>query len=275
MLEAKGYKDNCFATLTYNDENLPFVDTSLYGGPGPLPSLLPSDTQLWLKRLRKALSPITFRFFLAGEYGDENWRPHYHVALFNVPTCRRGVTGFGMVRGDWRKCCGVCQLVGETWGKGNIYLGTLEDHSAQYICGYVTKKMTRRDHWKLLGREPEFSRQSNRGGGLGKAFMWEYASELMRLGLDQSQGDVPVTLRHGRRELPLGRYLVRCLREMVGKEANAPASTIEKLHAELQPLRQTAFENSRSFKKEIQHAQAGQIASFHSRLKIFKRRGSL
>lgn len=275
MLEAAQYSENCFATLTYNDDHLPMVDTSLYGGPGPLATLAPNDTTLWLKRLRKAYAPHTFRFFLAGEYGEQTWRPHYHVALFGVPSCARGITGLGMSRPDWTRCCAACRVVGETWGKGNIFLGILEPDSAQYVCGYVTKKMTRRDHWKLLGREPEFSRQSNRGGGLGKSAMHEVASELMRFNLETRQADVPVSLTHGRRSLPLGRYLRRCLREMVGKEANAPQEVLDQMAEELRPLRETAFENSRSFKTEILSAQAATIASFHARLKIFKQRGSL
>lgn len=275
MLEAVQYEDNAFVTLTYDDEHLPMVDSSLYGGPGLLPSLSLRDTQLWHKRLRKRLAPFRYRYFLAGEYGSTTWRPHYHVALFGVPSCARGITGLGMVRPDWKRCCDACRLVGETWENGSVYLGVLEANSAQYVCSYVTKKMTRRDHWKLLGRDPEFSKQSNRGGGLGIGALDEIASEWLRLNLDDRQADVPVSLAHGRRELPLGRYLRRKLRARVGKEENAPQSTLDQMAEEMRPLREVAFENSRSLKSEILNAQAARVASFHARMKIFSQRGSL
>lgn len=71
--EAKLWKSNVFVTLTYNDEFLPAGGT-----------LCVRDTQLFMKRLRKSREPEKVRFFLAGEYGDENRRPHYHALLFNV-----------------------------------------------------------------------------------------------------------------------------------------------------------------------------------------------
>lgn len=270
MLEAAQWSDNCFATLTYDDEHLPTFNATAYGGPDVLATLAPVDTQLWLKRLRKALAPSRFRFFLVGEYGEESWRPHYHVALFNVPSCRRGSTGFGMVKPSWARCCASCQVVGETWGKGNVLLGSLEASSAQYICGYVTKKMTRRDDYRLLGREPEFSRQSNQNGGLGKSAMWEVASQLMAFNLDQTQGDVPVALRHGSRSLPLGRYLRRELRSMIGKEKNAPESTLEEIKEEMRPLREAAFEASEPLKAHYQESVQGKVLNFKSRSRIFK-----
>lgn len=73
--EAKLWKSNYFVTLTYNDEFLP-----------PGGSLSLRDVQLFMKRLRKAKNSTTdnpVRFFLGGEYGDTNRRPHYHALLFN------------------------------------------------------------------------------------------------------------------------------------------------------------------------------------------------
>lgn len=275
MLEAHQYSDNTFATLTYDDDHLPLMDTTPYGGPGVVATLAPLDTQLWLKRLRKALAPTRFRFFLVGEYGDETWRPHYHVALFNVPNCRRGQTGAGMGRPQWSRCCDSCELVGRTWGKGNVYLGTLEASSAQYVCGYVTKKMTRRDHPKLFGRDPEFSRQSNQNGGLGRSALHEVASQLMAFNLDTTQSDVPVALRHGSRTLPLGRYLRRELRAMIGKEKNAPQATLEKIAEEMRPLREAAFDASEPLKAHYQKSVEGKVANFHSRSRIFKGKRNL
>lgn len=240
MLEAAQYSANAFVTLTYDDAFLPLTCTML-------PTLVPEHPKNWLKRLRKHFPPEHVRFYLAGEYGDENFRPHYHVALFNVPTCARGRTRRrpGSSRPIWRGCCASCELVGETWGFGDVDLGILEDHSAQYVAGYVLKKMTHAQDPRLQGRYPEFSRQSNRNGGLGKDAMWEVASQLMRFNLDSTQVDVPSTLRHGAKERPLGRYLQQQLRKMIGKDEKAPEAIKQKYAAEMLPLR-IAAKNSAS-----------------------------
>jgi len=60
--EAKMHKENYFVTLTYDDTHLP-VDCGLNY----------RDIELFHKRLRKAVGP--FRFFVTGEYGEQNKRP--------------------------------------------------------------------------------------------------------------------------------------------------------------------------------------------------------
>ena len=70
VLEAKMHDENCFITLTYNDENLP----KDYG-------LCKEDLTLFFKRLRKNTGE-KIRYYAAGEYGDLYGRPHYHACLF-------------------------------------------------------------------------------------------------------------------------------------------------------------------------------------------------
>lgn len=223
MLEAACHRSSSFWTLTYSNENLRH---SMSG----LSSLEPADTQLWLKRIRKAVAPLSLRFYLVGEYGDQTWRPHYHVALFGYPSC----TG-----GRRTECeCSVCKLVRDTWGLGHISGGVLETASAQYLCGYVTKKMTKTDDVRLGDRHPEFARMSLRPG-IGAHYLHELASVIMEFDLADSEGDVPSSLRHGKRLLPLGRYLRRKLRTYVGMEENAPSHVLETLKAE---TLQTVFE---------------------------------
>lgn len=269
MLEAAQWSDNAFVSLTYEDQALTFV--------GDRPTLNYPDVQLFLKRLRKAYEPNRFRFYLSGEYGDETERPHYHAAFFNFPTCARGRTrrrfGFGD-RPIWRGCCAACELVGETWKLGDVDLGVLETSSAQYVAGYILKKMTHRQDFRLFGRDPEFS-QMSRQPGVGLSALHEVASEMLKFNLDITESDVPVTLRHGSRQLPLGRYARRKLREYIGKEANAPQETLEIQKEKLRPLREAAFNASRSFKKAVQEDQAGQLARYYAKSKIFKRRTKL
>lgn len=65
MLEAAQYEDNCFITLTYDDEHLPLGM-----------SLVPKDLQDFLKRFRSRIAPIKVRYYGVGEYGDQTQRPH-------------------------------------------------------------------------------------------------------------------------------------------------------------------------------------------------------
>lgn len=269
MLESVLYADNAFLTLTYSDLTAPmYLDRS---NGALLGTLFPPDVQNWLKRFRKLMSPLQFRFFAIGEYGEKTERPHYHVALFGYPTCQY----MGSRYKYYKDCCINCDRVRDSWGFGNVHLGTLETNSAGYIAGYVTKKMTSTDDIRLNGRHPEFSRSSNRGGGIGIGMMDEVASEFLALNLDVSEADVPSALRHGSRILPLGRYLKRELRKRVGRSPDAPPSVLQKIELELSPLREAAFNRSASLKEEVIKAADGKVASIEARQKIFKKRGTI
>ena len=79
MLESQVHADNCFVTLTYDDEHLPRPHR-----PGHwMPSLSPYHVTNFIKRLRRHYE-IPIRYFLAGEYGNDSQRPHYHLALFGL-----------------------------------------------------------------------------------------------------------------------------------------------------------------------------------------------
>lgn len=275
ILEAHQHEQNAFLTLTYDNEHMPKLG-SAYGKFSELGTLIPKHLQDFLKRFRKAIEPSKIRFYACGEYGDATERPHYHAIIFGFTTCLHGRTRrvLNTQRADWRRCCPQCQLVGNVWGLGDVDLGTVEVDSCQYVAGYVVKKMTRTDDARLNGRWPEFSRMSNRPG-IGADALHEVASELMRFNLDNTQADVPSALRHGKRELPLGRYLTRRLRKLTGKDEQAPAETLLKIEAEVQDVRKTAFDNSESFSSALQKANAGKVASFKARSNIFKTRKSI
>ena len=101
LLESYEYTDNVMITLTYDDEHMPRLDD----GRG---ILVPKDLQSWLKRFRKAIEPQRIRYFGVGEYGDESWRPHYHVIVFNYPNCAFGLSRYGKTRVN---CCVACDTV--------------------------------------------------------------------------------------------------------------------------------------------------------------------
>ena len=150
----------------------------------------------------------------------------------------------------------------------------LEVSSAQYVAGYVVKKMTAADDRRLCGRHPEFARMSNRPG-IGQAAMWEVASELLRYRLDERLPDVPLALNHGKKQMPLGRYLRRELRKMVGKLEETPIESLEAYKEEMRPVRETAFNASRSYKEVLLEVNKAKRQRSEARAKIFKGRRSL
>lgn len=274
MLEASQFSENAFVTLTYSDSCLPVV-ISPTSGLG-LGDLRPKHLQDWLKRFRKAIVPSKIRYYAVGEYGDESQRPHYHVALFNYPACRSAQTEYS--RDGSVRCCTYCQLVHETWGQGRVSLGKLEIGSAQYVAGYVTKKMTRFDDPRLADRQPEFARMSLRPG-IGAGFMDEVASTFLQFDLERSQADVPSALRHGGRTLPLGRYLRRRLRKLVGRDENAPQETLDEIAREMREVYEISSRNSQggevSPKKIAVKLGDQKVLQMEAKHKIFKERKTL
>jgi len=252
LLEQAVSSDSCFVTLTYNKENLPEGNT-----------LVPKDAQTWLKRLRKKIEPTRIRFYLCGEYGDNTQRPHYHVALF----------GIGL---EYSK------IIEDTWGKGFTYTGDLTKDSAQYIAGYVTKKMTSIYDPRLNGRHPEFARMSNRPG-IGANAMPQVADVLTTdygcNSIDRN-GDVPFNLKHGGKDLPLGRYLRSKIRQQLGyKETGATDEA--KLKFQVQMLAtfteelQKEENKNKSLQKILTDKHKPQILAIEAKSKIFNQRKSL
>lgn len=259
ILEAYQHEENAFITLTFDEDNYPEHH-----------SVERRTAQLFLKRLRKAYGG-RIRYFLVGEYGDETGRPHYHAALFGYSRCENGSTRYD--RSGNVKCCPNCHRVSDAWGYGRIQVAELEPQSMGYICGYVTKKMTKDDDPRLEGRLPEFATMSLRPG-IGYDAMHDLADVLMKFDLDLYD-DVPLELQHGKEKLPLGQYLRRNLRLMVGKDASTPDSTLEKYKEKLRPLRESAFNNSRSFKEEVLAASLGRRIQLEAKQKRNKDRKTL
>lgn len=230
ILEAMLHPSSVFMTLTYDDDHLP-ESNELIG------VLDASHTRNFIKSLRKVAPIGRIRYYLAGEYGDQTMRPHYHLIVFNFPLCSWG--GTRHYKNPGRGCCPTCDLVRRTWGKGNIELGDVTPESAQYTAGYTIKKMTRIDDARLQRGNawlpPEFSRKSLKPG-LGAGMMPYIAATPFIM--DWGGDDVPSSLRHGKKILPLGRYLKGKLREALQLPAGMPKAEQLRLDQEtLFPLR--------------------------------------
>ena len=157
-------------------------------------------------------------------------------------------------------------MVLKAWGQGQVILGTLEQKSAAYIAGYVLKKLTKDDDPRLEGRRPEFARMSLRPG-IGLGMMHDLASVLLEHKLDERMVDVPLTLQHGGKQFPLGRYLRRKLRTFIGRPENAPPEALKQQADELQPLRDAAFHASESLASHVLKASLGKRLQIEGREK--------
>jgi len=208
LLESVCHPDSCVATLTYAHT------TS---------SLEPKDMVLFIKRLRK-ITPKPFRYFGCGEYGDRFGRPHFHIALFGLSLDDELSIIEAWQTGKWEDVLRQ---------PGDIHLMELNNDTAQYLTGYVTKKIGGSDHEVLAGNYPEFSRMS-RHPGLGEKALAAVAESLMADGGSRrlvQLGDVPSSVRIAGRVFPLGRYLRGSLRARVGWDSKAPPDTMLKTSA--------------------------------------------
>lgn len=127
MHEVTQWAASCYVTLTYAPAHLPHP-----------PSLVKRDHQLFFKRLRKHLAPRKVSYFLCGEYGEKEFRPHYHAIIFGwwpkdcVPWKKNGA-------GDQLYTSAVLERL---WGLGFCTVGGVTFESAAYVAGYVLKKVT-------------------------------------------------------------------------------------------------------------------------------------
>lgn len=218
ILESLFHDSSVFLTLTYSDDHIPQGDffhprTGQVYAPF---SVNPEEHRLFMNKLRfhfKDQFDRELRFYMVGEYGEKTQRPHYHYVLFGYPRC---VDGARYVGRRFISCrCPRCDFLRNIWGKGEIFLGELNVDSANYVAGYVTKKLTNDNsefNRKILqGRFPEFARQSRRPG-IGAMAMDNMARSLLQF--DKSlYENLPRVLAHGSKFLPLGRYLTDKLHE--------------------------------------------------------------
>lgn len=154
MHEASLSRDNCFVTLTYDDAHLP-----------PASSLRHLDFQLFMKRLRKRFSGRSVRYYMCGEYGSINFRPHFHACLFNVSfsdQCyfRRSDSAVGSDSAIY-----TSPSLAALWPLGHSSVCPLTLQTAGYTARYVISKVTgdaAASHYS--GRTPEYNRMSLRPG---------------------------------------------------------------------------------------------------------------
>lgn len=188
--ESQMWEENCFITLTYDDDHLPINQSLDY-----------RDFQLFLKRLRKHFAPREIRFFMCGEYGSNTRRPHFHAALFNLDFPDKKL----FKTTEQKNKLYTSDLLDRIWGKGFTNIGALTYQSAAYIARYITDKITITDssstkinpstnlpysyHYhsinpltgELTQLKPEFQ-QSSRNPGLGHGWYKKYKTDVFNPG---------------------------------------------------------------------------------------------
>lgn len=215
LIEARYSADSTFMTLTYDDDNVP---CNYY--------LEPDHLTKFLKRYRKRLRH-KIRYFAIGEYGDINWRPHYHLAIFSEKKFERCVRSCEEMRK--RDACTQDCIAHLSWMKGNISLTpTLNQDLAGYITGYIKKKATKE---RLINRPNEFQRQStgrrkNGTGGIGYKGAQDIGTQLKSD--PRAVKTLIRTINIAGRPRPVGGYLQNIISGSLGhKQSDIDAQFIE------------------------------------------------
>lgn len=191
-----------FCTLTYNQENVPKIYNT--DSNGELTdsikayTLRKKDAQDFMKRLRgrKKFEGREIKFYLAGEYGENTYRPHLHAILFNV-----GLEDF-----PDREFFGVNEFgdpyyiseeFADIWSNGYIVLSKVSWKTCAYVSRYVQKKAINGNGmlFEMLGVDPEFSLMSRRPG-IGNQFFEDHPElkEFTNFYLNDGQESVKIPI---------------------------------------------------------------------------------
>lgn len=186
-----------FLTLTYEAEHLPIEKDTNTGEPyfalskqhlGRFHMSLKQYQNRWItkecKRQKlnkedktKLKKKWRIRYFSVGEYGSNNFRPHYHLILFNIhPTVSEAIAN------------------GQIWSKGFVKFGEVNSKTINYTCKYVIDK----EPEKIEGKIKPFKFMS-KNPGLGHNYLehnttWHKSrgtARFYKLNADGSKGRLP------------------------------------------------------------------------------------
>lgn len=126
--EIKNHKENCFITITYNNENLPINENGKM-------TLRKKDFQDFLKRLRYHINKKIL-YFGCGEYGNTTYRPHGHFIIMGWKP--QDLKLHSTSKSD--KEIYTSEQLQKIWGMGFISVQEANYKTACYVARYVQKK---------------------------------------------------------------------------------------------------------------------------------------
>ena len=123
-----------------------------------------------MKRLRKKYKNKKIRYYHCGEYGDKNFRPHYHAIIFGLQFDDQKL--FTVTNGEKLY---TSEKLEKLWPFGFSTIGTVTFESAAYVARYVMKKVNgknAKDHYERIDPNtgeiynlvPEYNTMSRRPG---------------------------------------------------------------------------------------------------------------
>lgn len=174
--ETKLWPENSSITLTYNNENIPQHKNLNY-----------KDYQLFMKRLRKHYPDKTIRFYMSGEYGEQDGRPHYHAILFNHDFQDK----IHYTKTPQGHILYTSPTLEKLWTKGYSTIGEANFETAAYVARYIMKKITGEQAKKyyeitletgeIINKKQEFNNMSRRPG-IGQNWLKKYKKDIYPTG---------------------------------------------------------------------------------------------
>lgn len=215
MLELETAGSGIFVTLTYNNAHvhgaqyIDFPEDGVYfpykgcerliGDECYWPTeftLDKRDCQLFMKRLRKKFEGRRVRFYLAGEYGENTLRPHYHAIVFGLrlsdfpDLCEHG-------RNELGQKYYFSPMLTETWSLGFVLLSDVSWKTCAYVARYVTKKLNGPASIEYAARNviPEFSLMS-RKPGIGRDYLDQHPDclDMANINLSTPEGGLKIRI---------------------------------------------------------------------------------
>lgn len=166
-LELPYWNDSIFTTLTYRDEDLPY-DKSIHK----------EVLNEFVDKLRDRTRNRKIKIMGCGEYGDNNFRCHYHAIIFGIGQDFSKKIQYGKDITYQSEN----QLIEKCWTYGNVFNGAVTYQSSRYVASYIFKKYNGKmeeDIYTSNGYVTPFQKISN---GIGKAFYDEYKDIIFKRG---------------------------------------------------------------------------------------------
>lgn len=208
VMESKQHDSMYFVTLTYDEIHMKRVSyTNELTGEikSDRGTLSKRDVQLFIKRLRKSKPDDKIRYYLAGEYGPQTDRPHYHAILFGLHLNEWQLIESG--HSETGNIYYTCSELERIWGNGFVSIEPANEFTCSYVAQYVTKKLGAKpaSAREARGQVPEFSLQSRRPG-IGRQFYEDHGDEMF------SQGRSYLATSNGSVEIRPPRYFKKLFR---------------------------------------------------------------